>query len=196
MMTDHDSVAVTTSMTNVSYSNAGNPSFWSHHNFNGNVRATLNNVADGSLAFVILELDGVQVDTNTFQSLTFANHDLEIAPGTYLLEIQEQYNGTGNYYLTGSTYEQNPVLVQVAVNSGVKAISKSTVNIFPDPATDKVVITSGTIMNHIRVMDTKGVTVMTCEGMTMRAELSVETLAPGMYLVVTDGGAAGKFVKL
>ena len=124
MMTDHDSVAVTTSMTNVSYSNAGNPSFWSHHNFNGNVRATLNNVADGSLAFVILELDGVQVDTNTFQSLTFANHDLEIAPGTYLLEIQEQYNGTGNYYLTGSTYEQNPVLVQVAVNSGVKAISK------------------------------------------------------------------------
>ena len=113
-----------------------------------------------------------------------------------MLEIQEQYNGTGNYYLTGSTYEQNPVLVQVAVNSGVKAISKSTINIFPDPATDKVVITSGTIMNQIRVMDTKGVTVMTCEGPTMRAELSVETLAPGMYLVVTDGGAAGKFVKL
>jgi hypothetical protein len=173
-----------------------NQPYWPSNSFIGNIQATLNSTTDGSLVYTIAQLKGQVIDTNTIDTFTFSNSSLAVYPGTYLLEIQHQYNGTGNYYLTGSTFECNPLLVSVAYPTSAPLLSNTgEISIYPNPANTELNIAATDKINQLAITNLLGQTVFTQHYNDEKVSVNVSGLPPGVYFVKVNGSEVRKFVK-
>ncbi len=173
---------------------------WGVAAFSGNIKATLNSTTDGTPLFTIQELSSQFLDINASQTYTFANGTMPLTPGTYALEILHQYNGTGNYYLTGSTYACNPILVNVSWVAGTPAVALTNdVVLYPNPAHDQLHITlQGVTADNIKISDIQGriVTQLSVNGQS-NLQLPLVNFAPGIYIATIqtpNGVIVRKFV--
>lgn len=83
-------------------------------NFFGRYRVSLSNI-DGSLAQsiqIVNESNGLKPNQNYTNGLSFSGN-ITVSPGTYLMEIAYQDNGTTDWYYAGSSSFSNPVFVTV-----------------------------------------------------------------------------------
>lgn len=93
---------------NVDITNVGSSTFY------GSYRLLLSN-PDGSPAQdiqILSENDGLQSNYHYSNGLDFTGI-ISVEPGTYLLVIAYQEQGSSNWYYVGSSYYQNPVFVTV-----------------------------------------------------------------------------------
>lgn len=88
-------------------------------NFSGTLRAVLVNTGTGAI-FTVQSHTGESVSYGGTRNVSFTNSDIAVPAGLYALEIQHQYNGSGNYYTSSSDFYLNPILITVtcAPNAG------------------------------------------------------------------------------
>ena len=189
ILTTHGPVSVTASVYNDGSAN-----------FYGGLRATLNSIVDGSELFTIQTLTSQYIDTYATSVVTFTCSSLPLTPGTYVLEIQHQYGGTGGFYLTGSTYAINPILVNVAWAASVPQVTAATgIFVYPNPATDELTINlNGQQASTIRITDIQGKVLQefTPDNQPL-VSVSLNGYSAGMYLahiVTAEGVTVQKFV--
>jgi len=183
-------------ISNWAFAAGGNNLYWPHGNFNGNIKATLNSLTDGSLVYLIQELSGQVIDTNHIDTFAFSNSSLAVPVGSYLLEIQHQYNGAGEYYLTGSTFECNPLVVNVVNAAAVQQINKKDeLNIYPNPVSAELTIASSHNINQLTICNMMGQEVLSQQSATKTLSVNVSGFAPGVYFITVNGSIKQKFVK-
>jgi Peptidase C10 family/Secretion system C-terminal sorting domain/Spi protease inhibitor len=196
IFTRYAPLSVTTSIADVSCANGGNNYYWPHNNFTGNVRATLNKVSDGSIAYTIQTFTGVSIDTNVSMPFTFSTASLTAPVGTYVLEISHQYNGVGNYYLTGSTYFCNPIVVMVASALDQENLPQLVgINVYPNPATNELTITAPYKVTTVSISNMVGQAMGTYQYDKEQVQVDVSGLPAGVYLVKVNDSEVRKFVK-
>lgn len=77
------------------------------------------------------------------------------------------------------------------VNS-VKTVAKNTLNLYPNPASQYVVLSNLRSAVNYKVINVNGAVVL--KGKTT-SQINISTLPAGLYMVVTDNGLSGKFLK-
>lgn len=187
-------VSVTVKLSD--WASAINNVYEAHSIFHGNIRATLNNITDGSVAFTIQELTGQVIDTNVIDSFTFTNSALAVPGGTYLLEIQHQYNGTGNYFLTGSTYFCNPIQVHVVYPTSGTTINKSgNITIYPNPTSSEITVIAPYTIREVSICNLLGQTVLNTQHNAETLHLNVAAIPAGVYFIKVNNSEVMKFIK-
>lgn len=90
----------------------------------------------------------------------------------------------------------------IASNDVITSVEETaddrTVNIYPNPASDKIFISSGSAIISLSVYDIQGKSVMTVAGETIDNELDIRHLTSGPYVIrvtTASGVSSQKFVK-
>jgi hypothetical protein len=196
-LTQYQPISVSTNISDVAWANLGNNYYWPHNIFNGNLEATLNKITDGSVALTIQTYTGVNIDTDAIKPYTFSNPSVNVPTGTYVLEIRHQYNGVGEYYLTGSTFASNPVVVKVVSTLGVTNVNMpgNEFNIYPNPATTQLTIAGSDKITSVAITNLLGQLVRSNHYDAELVKEDVSSLPAGVYLVKINGTEVRKFVK-
>ena len=183
-------------ISNWAFAKGGNNLYWAHDNFNGNLKATLNSITDGSEQFVIQQLNSQRLDSNHIDTFTFSTSSLSVPSGYYLLEIQHQYGGTGNYYLTGSTFECNPMMVNVVNVAATPQVTKSgEISVYPNPATSELTISSSEKITSLSITNTMGQIVREGHYNQLQIVVPLANMASGVYFAKINGTLVKKFIK-
>ena len=182
-------ITVSTSIGNQSYTD----------NFSGTIQAVLINTTTGA-SFTIQQHTSEHINDNyDYATLTFTNSDVSVTPGVYALEIQHQYNGSGNFYTTSSDYYVNPILMTVTggTATGVTPVTAtSDVYVYPNPASDLInILIQGVDVTALRMMDVQGRTVKILDaGKQTVITVPVSDLAAGVYFLEAET-ATGTITK-
>jgi hypothetical protein len=156
----------------------------------------------GMYEAVLLDLQGNYVETigtytesqglpagYTYLSpyLTFSSSNITAAEGQYILAIAEEASGTSDWYYCGQGSYSNPVKVNVVNNDigvlGIQPVAADAVNLYPNPATNVVAITSDGQPMSVTIYDLAGQEVLTAQIQGKTTSLDISTISKGAYLV-------------
>ena len=170
--------------------------------FHGSFKADLINVATGTVYNVGL-FTGQTLASGYYNTFNFNNGAIAAPAGTYALEIEHQYNGTGSFYTTSNLYYENAILVQVVAPSGIGNTTPpaNEVLIYPNPSKDFMhILFNGVAVTGITVTDMQGREIQKLEvdGNQTSSVLPLGNYAAGMYLVQlqTATGAVTKKITV
>ena len=170
--------------------------------FTGTVQAVLINIATGTV-YPVQQFTTQTIDTTAIgATYTFSTSHITAPGGVYSLEIQHQYNGTGNFHTTSSDYYSNPVLINVGFPTSVAAVSPTAedVYVYPNPANDMITVAMpGITATGICIMDIQGRMLHTIDAANQSSvTIPVNDLAAGIYLVrvQTATGAVTKKIVI
>ncbi len=83
-----------------------------NNSFDGNFAINLFDT-DGNFVANVNTLNGGHLDAGYYyDDITFSTNGLDIPPGTYMLALEHQENGS-NWELSGSTYHPNPIYITI-----------------------------------------------------------------------------------
>ncbi len=173
---------------------------WSSGTFDGSFKATLNSVTDGTEQFLIQEFTGQSIDLYGFDTLNFHNSSVTVPHGAYTLQIQHQYSGAGDYYLTSSIMKSNPILIWVDWPAKVTDPNASPEVVFcPNPNEGIFTVgCSNSIIESIQLYSMDGRMVWSNGNIgKQQTQLSL-TLPAGIYsaVVKTENGTATQRVVI
>jgi len=184
-----------------SIGNQGNWGTGATDDFSGSVEAILVNTVNGD-TFLIQKETGISIPYYSQWTGTFSTTGVGVAPGLYAVEIRHQYNGTGSFNTTGSSYFVNPVLMRVV--SAPTDIHPSTagdmLSVYPNPATDQLnVTTDGLHIKTINILDVQG-RVVKSVNTDNQASMTIDlgNIAGGIYLMqaITEEGTVTKKITV
>ena len=147
-----------------------------------------NSIRDSVWQYIHFESSGVQTYYKTGFGLT---HYYLYTIGNPSEEVEDT---TIIYSLTAGSACGTIVTPQLSAVSDVVKASGS-LNVFPDPATDKLTITSTGIITRLSVTDLLGRTLMSANCSGASVEVDISMLQPGIYFVRVNGSELRKFVK-
>jgi len=160
--------------------------------FSGTFEAILINLATGT-SYTVQTLPGSTLGSELDDDFTYSGSVGTAPAGTYALEVKHQYNGVGNFYVTGNQFYANPILVHIGSAVGVNAVTalENKVSIYPNPASDVININAtGVSLNEIRIVDINGREVRKIDGAGQSAlSVPVAELATGVYFVQLQSGS-------
>lgn len=122
---------------------------------------------------------------NTYEMYVDNDVNVTIPNGTFdVIGVGGQFDNstpyTSNYNIT--------VHKASGIISGITELSKEDVQVYPNPATDKVVInTVVTGLENIQILDVTGRLVMTQDIANSRQILNIGSIEPGMYVIRVTG---------
>ncbi len=154
--------------------------------YSGSFQAVLVNVANNT-SYVVQELTGQSVAYHGHNSFTFTNSAMNVPSGTYVLAIRYQRNGTGAYYIVGSDYYVNPIIIKVTSGVGVNnpVVNEGDIVVYPNPATESVTInSSNSVIDAVTVTDMAGRLMVSYnnDSKDQMIKMPVSELASGTYL--------------
>lgn len=122
------------------------------------------------------------------------------AAGTYRLALYYKGNGESSWHYCGTDYGyNNPVTVTVRSNTGVTDLNASSCTVWPNPATDFVVITANApVIENVELFTLAGKRVMEKNRMNSGEKLNLSTLPAGIYLLrltTEEGVSCQKIIK-
>lgn len=98
--------------------------------------------------------------------------------------------------LGGLFYLENDSLSNLGLNNAIQILPE--INIYPNPANDKITIISSTYLNEVDILiyTSTGKLIDTKKVEQNKADLSIRELTPGMYILcIPEFGSAIKFIK-
>lgn len=104
--------------------------------------------------------------------------------------VAKMTNVAKNYFI-GKYLPYNSCLP----NNVTSVANETTLNIFPNPATNALNISAGTTIGKVTISDMLGKTVFSDRFAGTTATVNIATLAPGVYIMRTTDGQVRKFVK-
>ena len=107
--------------------------------------------------------------------------------GLVHLRTRISYQGSGAIVPCGTVAygETEDYMVNITAASGIGELHPDLVNLFPNPASDKVTVDFGILeASSVKLYDLSGKLLLSTEGnLIQKVELSTEGIAPGMYQV-------------
>jgi hypothetical protein len=76
--------------------------------------------------------------------------------------------------------------------TSVKTLAKNSLNLFPNPASQYILLSNLKTITSYKIFNVNGAIVL--KGKTSN-RIDVSTLPAGLYMIVTDSGLSGKFLK-
>jgi hypothetical protein len=151
--------------------------------FTSNLDLSLYDLTTGAKVYTIGNLKDQLFNIYTPYQLTFADSELRVMPGKYMMMLTHQYCDSGNYFVTGTAWQPNPVIVTVG---GIKDYNSNQVYIYPNPAKDIIYIDP--YYNHLhelRIIDIRGAEMMKMTNITpdKTITVSVKDFPTGVYFV-------------
>jgi hypothetical protein len=98
--------------------------------------------------------------------------------------------------LGGLFYLENDSLSNLGLNNAIQILPE--INIYPNPANDKITIISSTYLNELDILiyTSTGKLIDTKKVEQNKTDLSIRELTPGMYILcIPEFGSAIKFIK-
>ena len=165
---------------------------YNSNDFLGTLEGVLVDLATGT-SYTIQTIPSCSIPMYGFNNFTFAGSVGSAPTGTYAFEVKHQYNGTGSFYLTGSRFYDNPILVHIGslVNVNVITALENKITVYPNPANDVINISAdGVRLNEIRIVDINGREVRTVDvGNQSQLSLQVNDLISGVYFIQLRAGS-------
>jgi|GEM_PF-3116875 len=128
--------------------------------------------------------DGAMINTSLITDLTYTDTGLET--GFY------EYYVTAVYYF-GESEPSDPTYVLIV---GIDEINTNSLQVYPNPASDKLNIQSETMISHLRIFDNSGTLVLGTEPNRMIFSVNLNDLGCGIYylaLKTSEGNIIRKF---
>ncbi len=160
--------------------------------FSGSLDLALYDINTGARLQTVGQQKGVVMDAYSDHSFTFTDSALFVPPGQYILALKHQYNDSGSYYLTGSSWMPNPMIVTVG---GVKDYNSSRIYVYPNPARDVIYIDPyNQVLSEIRIVDLQGRIMKTFTSLPQHTIISINTfnVPGGLYFIQMQ--TAGRIV--
>jgi len=147
--------------------------------FTGNIELSLYDLNSGALVYTIGRQSNLFIIPNLEYNFTFIDSSFQAPAGKYMLMVKHQYDDSGQYYITGSTWMQNPVEVTIYKYT-------NTFDIYPNPAKDLIYFNpNNNKVEALEIMDMEGRKVLTTKAFPANIPFSVpvQNIPNGCYLI-------------
>lgn len=136
------------------------------------------------------------------------NEDLDFDNGDYWAGVQYETTAGTTYYIIVDGYDYTGLggepatgefcleVTQIDVN--VEEIDPLGLSLYPNPANNEINLTAEQVMDYVEVYNVVGELVLTANPVALRANVNIETLESGIYLVQAYSGnqiSTMRFVK-
>ena len=132
---------------------------------------------------------------NYWENVPFSG-TITASAGTYKLALYYKGSTESSWHYCGTDYGyNNPVTVTVRSNTGVDDRNTSSTTIWPNPATDFVVITTdASVIKSAEIFTVAGKHVLGKNNLTSGESINISSLPAGIYLLrlTTDEGVSCK----
>ncbi len=151
--------------------------------FTGNLDIGLYDINTGVQIYDIGQKRGLYINPYDKYECTFTDSNLAVPPGKYILILKHQYTDTGGYYVTGSAWMTNPIVVNVG---GVMNFNANEIYVYPNPANNMIYVDPyNNELNEVRLVNILGQVVKNIQAAMphLVTSISLADIDPGIYIV-------------
>ncbi len=149
--------------------------------FTGNLDVSLYDVNTGAHIYSIGKQNNNFLNPGALEEVLISNNKLEVPPGNYILAMKHQYKDGSDFYMTGSTWLPNPVMITVVSNPKYNEVT-----IYPNPAQNSFTLAPlNEEVLSVRILDVTGRVVgqPIPPVLNTKMEFSTSGLTTGMYFI-------------